>query len=125
MSQQCPRNLRCCCATARSAASRSSGNDSGNVEEQHGRHQDRIFEDGHPVLFPGDDLKWGLSYSKQGPAGRSAGTLSWCGLANTYFWVDPAKRVAGVICTQILPFVDPRVMSLYTQFESGVYKSIS
>ena len=110
---------------ARSAASRSSGNDSGNVEEQHGRHQDRIFEDGHPVLFPGDDLKWGLSYTKQGPAGRSAGTLSWCELANTYFWVDPAKRVAGVICRQILPFVDPRVMDRYTKFESGVYQVVS
>jgi CubicO group peptidase (beta-lactamase class C family) len=48
-----------------------------------------------------------LINTTQGPAGRSAGTLSWCGLANTYFWVDPAKRVAGVICTQILPFVDP------------------
>ena len=51
--------------------------------------------------------------------------LSWCGLANTYFWVDPAKRVAGVICTQILPFVDPRVMDLYTKFESGVYQAVS
>jgi methyl acetate hydrolase len=82
-----------------------------------------------PQMFPGDDLKWGLSLlisTKQGPAGRSAGTLSWCGLANnTYFWVDPAKRIAGVVCTQILPFVDPRVMSLYSQFESGVYKAIS
>jgi methyl acetate hydrolase len=48
-----------------------------------------------------------------------------CGLANTYFWVDPSKRVAGVILTQILPFVDPAVMKLYAQFESGVYKAIS
>jgi methyl acetate hydrolase len=81
-----------------------------------------------PEMFPGDDLKWGLSFlinTKQGPAGRSAGTLSCCGLANTYFWVDPAKRVAGVICTQILPFVDPRVMNLYGKFESGVYKAVS
>ena len=81
-----------------------------------------------PQMFPGDDLKWGLSFlinTKQGPAGRSAGTLSWCGLANTYFWVDPAKRVAGVICTQILPFVDPRVMNLYAKFESGVYQAVS
>jgi methyl acetate hydrolase len=81
-----------------------------------------------PEMFPGDDLKWGLSFlinTKQGPAGRSAGTLSWCGLANTYFWVDPAKRVAGVICTQVLPFVDPRVVNLYGKFESGVYKAVS
>jgi methyl acetate hydrolase len=79
-------------------------------------------------LFPGQDIKWGLSFlinPQQGPAGRSGGSLSWAGLANTYFWVDPSKRVAGVILTQILPFVDPSVMKLYAQFESGVYKAIS
>jgi CubicO group peptidase (beta-lactamase class C family) len=79
-------------------------------------------------LFPGQDIKWGLSFlinPQQGPAGRSGGSLSWAGLANTYFWVDPSKRVAGVILTQILPFVDPAVMKLYAQFESGVYKAIS
>jgi CubicO group peptidase (beta-lactamase class C family) len=78
--------------------------------------------------FPGQDLKWGLSFlinTKQGPAGRSAGSLSWAGLANTYFWLDPNKRVAGVILTQSLPFVDPKVIELYGQFENSVYKSLS
>jgi methyl acetate hydrolase len=80
-----------------------------------------------PAMFPGQDLKWGLSFlinTKQGPAGRSAGSLSWAGLANTYFWLDPARRVAGVILTQSLPFVDPRAIRLYGAFESGVYKAI-
>jgi methyl acetate hydrolase len=80
-----------------------------------------------PAMFPGQDLKWGLSFlinTKQGPAGRSAGSLSWAGLANTYFWLDPARRVAGVILTQSLPFVDPRAIKLYGAFESGVYKAI-
>jgi hypothetical protein len=45
-------------------------------------------------------------------------------LANTYFWLDPAKRVAGVILTQSLPFVDPQAIKLYGRFESGVYKAI-
>jgi methyl acetate hydrolase len=79
-------------------------------------------------LFPGQDVKWGLSFlinPQQGPAGRSGGSLTWAGLANTYFWVDPSKKVAGVILTQILPFVDPRVLNLYTKFESGVYKALS
>jgi len=79
-------------------------------------------------LFPGQDIKWGLSFlinPQQGPAGRSGGSLSWAGLANTYFWVDPSKRVAGVILTQILPFADSRVLNLYAAFESGVYKSLS
>ena len=38
--------------------------------------------------------------------GRSAGSLAWAGLANTYFWIDPARNVAGVILMQLLPFVD-------------------
>jgi methyl acetate hydrolase len=79
-------------------------------------------------LFPGQDIKWGLSFlinPQEGPAGRSAGSLSWAGLANTYFWVDPSKKVAGVILTQILPFADPRVLNLYAKFESGMYKALS
>ena len=79
-------------------------------------------------LFPGQDIKWGLSFlinPQEGPAGRSGGSLSWAGLANTYFWVDPSKHVAGVILTQVLPFVDPRVLGLYGKFESGVYKALS
>jgi methyl acetate hydrolase len=79
-------------------------------------------------LFPGQDIKWGLSFlinPQEGPAGRSGGSLSWAGLANTYFWVDPSKHVAGVILTQVLPFVDPRVLGLYGKFESGLYKALS
>jgi CubicO group peptidase (beta-lactamase class C family) len=79
-------------------------------------------------LFPGQDIKWGLSFlinPQEGPAGRSGGSLSWAGLANTYFWVDPSKKVAGVILTQILPFADARVFDIYGKFESGVYKALS
>ena len=68
-------------------------------------------------LFPGQDIKWGLSFlinPQEGPAGRSGGGLSWAGLANTYFWVDPSKHVAGVIMTQVLPFADPRVLEAST-----------
>jgi CubicO group peptidase (beta-lactamase class C family) len=79
-------------------------------------------------MFPGQDLKWGLSFlinTRDGPAGRSAGSLTWAGLANTYFWLDPTRQVAGVILTQSLPFVDPKVLALYGQFESGVYKALA
>jgi len=58
------------------------------------------------------------------PGKRSPGSLSWGGINNTYFWIDPTKRVAGVILTQSLPFVDPRVVNLYGQFESLVYKAV-
>jgi CubicO group peptidase (beta-lactamase class C family) len=78
-------------------------------------------------LFPGQDLRWGLGYMlnlQAGPNGRSAGTLSWGGLFNTYYWIDPKKRVTGLIMTQILPFADPRVLKAYGELERGVYATI-
>lgn len=48
---------------------------------------------------------------------RSPGSYSWSGLYNTHFWVDPQRRLAGVLLTQLLPFYDERVMALYRDFE--------
>jgi CubicO group peptidase (beta-lactamase class C family) len=59
-----------------------------------------------------------------GPAGRSAGSLTWAGIFNTYYWIDPAKHVTGVIMTQVLPFADQRAVQLYGQFERGVYNAL-
>jgi CubicO group peptidase (beta-lactamase class C family) len=56
-----------------------------------------------------------------GPDGRSAGSVGWAGIFNSYYWLDPIRRVAGVILTQILPFADPAVLRLYGAFERGVY----
>jgi CubicO group peptidase (beta-lactamase class C family) len=71
--------------------------------------------------------KWGLSFdinTEAGPAGRSAGSLAWAGLFNTYFWLDPVKRVTGTIMTQLLPFADPLVLKMFAELESGVYGAI-
>jgi hypothetical protein len=51
--------------------------------------------------------------------------VSWGGLFNTYYWIDPAKRVTGFIMTQILPFADTRALKLYGQFERGVYEALA
>jgi methyl acetate hydrolase len=78
-------------------------------------------------FFPGMAQKWGISFlinTEQAKAGRSAGSLAWAGLANTYFWVDPKKRVAGVILMQLLPFADEKAVSLYNRFEAGVYAAL-
>jgi len=50
------------------------------------------------AFFPGQDKKWGLSFlinTQRTAEGRSAGSLTWAGLANTYFWIDPARNVGG------------------------------
>jgi hypothetical protein len=50
--------------------------------------------------------------------------VSWAGLLNCYFWLDPVKKVTGALFTQILPFFDARVVSLYGEFERGLYRGL-
>jgi CubicO group peptidase (beta-lactamase class C family) len=75
-------------------------------------------------LYPGMPKKWGLSFlinTQDVPGRRRAGSLAWAGLRNTYFWLDPTTRVAGVIMTQVLPFADQQVLDVFDRFEQGVY----
>ena len=58
------------------------------------------------------------------PEGRSAGSLTWAGIYNTYYWIDPKKRIAAVFMTQVLPFADQRVLRVYRQFERGIYAAV-
>jgi methyl acetate hydrolase len=65
--------------------------------------------------FPGVPGTWGwfgLINLAPTASGRSAGSSFWAGLANTYWWLDPGRGVAGVIATQILPFADTAVLAL-------------
>ena len=55
---------------------------------------------------------------------RSPGSMSWAGIFNTYYWLDPRRRLAGVIMTQILPFADHEAVALYGAFERGVYAAL-
>jgi methyl acetate hydrolase len=78
-------------------------------------------------LFPGIRLHWGLGHMINvgpGPNGRKAGSLTWAGLFNTYYWIDPATKIAGVIMMQILPFVDKQALVAYRQFERGIYHAL-
>lgn len=70
---------------------------------------------------------WGLSFmlANGGPTGRSKGTVQWSGLANLHWWVDREKGVAGIVCTQILPFADPKVGMLWMNVEAEVYKALA
>jgi len=78
-------------------------------------------------LYPGMVKKWGLSFlinTELTPEGRSPGSLAWAGLANTYFWIDPARDVAGVILMQVLPFADEDCLEAFAAFERGVYAGL-
>jgi methyl acetate hydrolase len=72
-----------------------------------------------------DGMQWGLSFlinPQPLPTGRSAGSLAWAGLANSYFWIDPVKQVTGVYATQVLPFFDAKAVQLFQDFEAAVYQ---
>jgi methyl acetate hydrolase len=78
-------------------------------------------------LYPDIVKKWGLSFlinTAKTPEGRSAGSLAWAGLANTYYWIDPARDVAGVILMQLLPFADGKCLQAFAGFERGVYAGL-
>jgi CubicO group peptidase (beta-lactamase class C family) len=69
--------------------------------------------------------KFGLGFlitTDHVPGKRSAGSLSWGGINNTYFWVDQSRGIAGVILMQYLPFADPAALSVYDSFERAAYQ---
>src|SRR3954465_13523325 len=72
--------------------------------------------------------KWGLGFlitTDQVPGKRSPGSLSWGGINNTYFWIDPARGIAGVIMMQYLPFADAKALATYDTFERGAYQLVN
>jgi CubicO group peptidase (beta-lactamase class C family) len=78
-------------------------------------------------FFPGISLKWGFGHMinmQPVAGGRSAGSLTWGGLFNTYYWIDPERRIAAVFMTQVLPFADERALRIYRQFERGIYGTV-
>jgi methyl acetate hydrolase len=61
----------------------------------------------------------------QVPGKRSPGSLSWGGINNTYFWIDPSRGVAATIIMQYLPFADAKALAVYDAFERGTYNLVS
>ncbi|KAE9374935.1 beta-lactamase/transpeptidase-like protein [Stipitochalara longipes BDJ] len=79
----------------------------------------------YPV--PGNPAQgWGLTMmlSNGGATGRSTSAGFWAGLPNLWWWCDREKGVAGIICTQILPFADSKVLGMWVDIESKIYAAL-
>ena len=79
-------------------------------------------------FFPGQRQGWGLSFLinlERSAEGRSPGSLSWGGLANTYFWIDPTLKVGGLMMAQVIPFADPAILRALRAFERAIYEEIA
>ncbi len=76
-------------------------------------------------IQPGFTEKWGLGFlinTTPYAGGRSAGSLAWAGLNNTFYWIDPKRSLCAVLMMQFLPFVDREAVGLLNDFEQAVYK---
>ena len=72
--------------------------------------------------------KWGIGFlitTDQVPGKRSPGSLSWGGINNTYFWIDPVSGIASVIMMQYLPFADAKALAVHDAFERGAYQLVN
>ena len=97
-----------------------------------------IFVETQPAVVPertrpmplgaGKD-KFGLGFqiASHDPANakfRSPGSMSWAGLFNTEFWIDPVRQIGGIHMMQQLPFYDEGAIRALRGFEEIVYKEL-
>ena len=78
-------------------------------------------------FFPGLEKHYGYGFqvnAERAPTGLSAGSLMWAGMANSFYWIDPAKNIGGVYLTQILPFADVKSAPMFMDFQKAVYQSM-
>ncbi len=78
--------------------------------------------DFHPGFT--DKFGYGFLINTSGyEGGRSAGSLAWAGVDNTFYWIDPRRKLCAVIMMQFLPFVDKEAVGMLREFEQAVYRS--
>ncbi|WP_439029669.1 serine hydrolase domain-containing protein [Gordonia terrae] len=79
-------------------------------------------------FFPGTTKSWSYPFminDADAPTGRPAGSQSWAGLANLYYWIDPRNGVGGFWASQVFPFFDPAAVDAYLDFESATYRALT
>jgi methyl acetate hydrolase len=78
----------------------------------------------NPVPSPPTRQTWGLGLQvslEDMPGMRPAGTGSWAGIFNCYYWIDRKTGIAATFFTQVLPFFDVGVVPALLGFEQAVY----
>jgi CubicO group peptidase (beta-lactamase class C family) len=80
-----------------------------------------------PIGAGQDKFGFGFQITSADPkyAGfRSPGSLSWGGINNTHFWIDPKRQVGGIVLMQVLPFYDDKSMGVLRGIEEIVYRNL-
>jgi methyl acetate hydrolase len=77
-------------------------------------------------MQPGHTEKWSFGFLINTDAyagGRSAGSIAWAGILNTYYWIDLKQSTCAVLMMQFAPFVDREALGLLGEFERAVYRT--
>jgi CubicO group peptidase (beta-lactamase class C family) len=104
-----------------------SKNQTGSIKVRLQPTADQLRSKPYP-LGAGEDV-WGLGFQiaapkTPNPSMRSPGSLSWAGINNTYYWIDPQKQIGAVILMQMLPFYDEAALRVLNGFEERVYRNL-
>jgi methyl acetate hydrolase len=104
-----------------------SKNQTGSVKVRPQPTADPLRSKPYP-LGAGDDV-WGLGFQlaapkSPNPSMRSPGSMSWAGINNTFYWIDPQKQIGAVILMQMLPFYDENALRVLNGFEERVYRNL-
>jgi len=99
-------------------------------EDHTGRVRVRQMPTTNPALsqpFPlgaGED-GFGLGFqitARQDENRRAPGSMSWAGIYNTEFWIDPENQIGVVLLMQYLPFYDAEAIDVLRGFEQRIYQ---
>ncbi len=79
-------------------------------------------------LGAGEDA-WGLGFQlaapiKPDPVMRRPGSMSWAGINNTFFWIDPKEKIGVIVLMQMLPFYDEAALGVLRGVEMRVYQHL-
>jgi CubicO group peptidase (beta-lactamase class C family) len=81
-----------------------------------------------PFPFGGGKDTFGFGFQIEGapadPGLRSEGSLSWGGINNTHFWIDPKQQIAAAVLLQMLPYYDDAAMHVVRGVERLVYEHL-
>ncbi len=102
-------------------------NQTGNIKVRLQPTADPSYSKPFP-LGAGEDV-WGLGFqlaapAKTDPAVRRPGSMSWAGINNTFFWIDPQERIGVIVLMQLLPFYDDAAIGVLRGVEARVYQHL-
>ena len=79
------------------------------------------------VIYAGADtfgLGFQITAEHNSATMRSPGSLSWSGINNTQFWIDPDAGIGAVLLMQYRPFYDDTAIKALQGFEARVYEHL-